>query len=228
MQRRRRPTPLLVLLLSLFALIAGDRVWQHGEGWQGNALPAPGTRSSASAALAGMSGPACLRALAASGAGYSRIADFTTGPGCGVAAAVQLHSAGGAALSTPTVAACPLALALQRHAATILQPAARALFDSPIARIDHVGSFACRRIRGRPAGPLSQHAFARALDVTGFATADGRQVTVADWPDTASPQGRFLRRIAGDRGSFTTLLTPDHDRWHHDHLHFGLDRPPTK
>ncbi|MEX2277079.1 MAG: extensin family protein, partial [Cucumibacter sp.] len=156
--------------------------------------------------------------------------------GCRVDAAVRVSGLGGAALSAPFVAACPLALALQRHAIATLAPAAREELGSPIVRIDHLGSFACRRVRGRPNGPLSQHAFARALDVTGYATADGRTIAIdADWPGTAGPtaaEGRFLRRVVARQagwlaGPFTSVITPDRDARHRDHIHFGL-RPPRR
>jgi len=222
--RHRRPLAILLLALA-FVLIAGDGGWWHRDWWRGavrrqiDALTPPPP-------LADMSGPACLQALAASGAGYTRIADFTQEPGCAVSAAVRVQTLGGVGLSAPFAAACPLALALQRHVSETVAPAAERTLGSQLARIDHVGSFACRRVRGRPGGPLSQHAFARALDVTGFALADGRTVSVkADWGDPGSPEGHFLRAISARRGPFSTVITPDDNALHHDHFHFGLRRP---
>jgi hypothetical protein len=223
-------------LLAGLALVAGDGGWWHRDWWTG-AIRRQIDRLTPPPPLADMAGPACLRALAASGADYVRIADFATDAGCRVDAAVRVSGLGGAALSAPFVAACPLALALQRHAIATLAPAARAELGSPIVRIDHLGSFACRRVRGRPNGPLSQHAFARALDVTGYATADGRKVTLdADWGRTDAPAGRFLRRIVAGQsrwgpgwlaGPFTSVITPERDARHRDHIHFGL-RPPRR
>lgn len=222
MMRPIRPLLPLLLLPLLLALIAGDGGWWWRD-WWGGALRGQLDRLSPPPPLADLSPPACLAALAASGAVYERLADFETEPGCRVDAAVRVRGLAGAGLSAPFVASCPLALALQRHAETRIQPAARRLLGSEIARIDHVGSFACRRIRGRPNGSLSQHAFARALDVTGFATADGRHITLAaDWAGGPPDAGRFLRAIAARRGPFTSVITPDHDALHHDHIHFGV------
>jgi hypothetical protein len=220
--------PLLPVLLLplLLVLVAGDAGWWRSDWWSGS-MRAQIERLSPPPPLADLAPPECLAALAASGAVYDRIADFETGPGCRVDAAVRVHRLAGVALSTPFVASCPLALALQRHADTRIQPAAQRLLGSDITRIEHVGSFACRRIRGRPNGPLSQHAYARALDITGFVLTDGRLITLAaDWnagarqaPDAA---GRFLRAVAARRGMFTSVITPDHDARHRDHIHFGL------
>lgn len=221
----RHPLLRLAALLALFAALAGDGDWWRRDWWAG-ALRTAIDRLNPAPPVADLAAPDCLRALAASGAGWSRLADFATAEGCRVDAAVRVTGLAGAALSAPVVAACPLALALQRHAETVLQPAARELLGSPVARIDHLGSFACRRVRGRPNGPLSQHAFARALDVAGYVTEDGRAVTLAaDWTDSTAPPGRFLRRVAARRGPFGTVITPDDDRLHRDHIHFGLRGP---
>jgi hypothetical protein len=223
--RRARFVPAL-LLIALLALVAGDGDWWQRDWWRG-ALRTTIDDWWRPAPLARISGPQCLRALAASGAAYVRVADFATAQGCRVDAAVRVTALDRVALSSPFLAACPLALALQRHVALTARPAARELLGSELARIDHLGSFACRRVRGRPAGPLSEHAFARALDVTGYATADGREISLAGhWraPDD-SAERRFLRRISARRLPFSTVITPDDDRLHHDHFHLGL-RPP--
>lgn len=223
--RRLLPRLPLLLLPLLIALVAGDGGWWQRDFWS-SPLREAIDRLSPPPPLADMTPPACLAALAASGAGYIRLADFATDAGCRVDAAVRVHQLAGAGLSAPFVASCPLALALQRHAEARLQPTAQRLLGSPVTTIEHVGSFACRRVRGRPNGPLSQHAFARALDVTGFVTADGQRITLAtDWRGGDPATGRFLREIAARPAPFSSVITPDHDALHHDHIHFGV-RPP--
>ena len=102
-------------------------------------------------------------------------------------------------VSQPFVLECPAAVALalwERHS---VQPLARRLLGAPVARIDHVGSFACRNIGGEAGGRRSEHASANALDVAGFVLANGRTIRVArDW-GADNPRGRFLREVHARR-----------------------------
>jgi hypothetical protein len=44
------------------------------------------------------------------------------------------------------------------------------------------------------------------------------------WRDPG-PRGRFLREIARAAcDSFSVVLTPNHDVWHADHLHFDIGK----
>jgi hypothetical protein len=85
-------------------------------------------------------------------------------------------------------------------------------------------SYMCRNVNNASEGNLSFHAFADAMDVTGFKLEDGRTVTVAgDWTDALSPEGRLLR-YAHDAAcsQFTTVLGPEANALHHDHFHVDL------
>jgi len=85
-------------------------------------------------------------------------------------------------------------------------------------------SYMCRKVNNADVGNLSFHAFADAMDVTGFKLADGRTVTVeGDWADALSPEGRLLR-YAHDAAcsQFTTVLGPEANALHHDHFHVDL------
>lgn len=87
-------------------------------------------------------------------------------------------------------------------------------------RIEHFGSYNCRRIGGGEGGSWSEHSTADAIDVAGFRLADGRRVTVVrDWKGTG-PEATFLHRVrAGACRLFATTLSPDYNAAHHDHLH---------
>lgn len=85
-------------------------------------------------------------------------------------------------------------------------------------------SYMCRNVNNGEGGNLSFHAFADALDVVGFKLEDGRFVTVEEgWGDALSPEGRLLR-FAHDSAcaNFTTVLGPEANALHHDHLHLDL------
>lgn len=82
-------------------------------------------------------------------------------------------------------------------------------------------SYQCRERRtGSETTDLSEHAFANGLDVTGFALADGRMVSVEQgWG--AKDGGEVLLRFAHDAActAFMTVLGPDANALHRDHLH---------
>jgi len=85
-------------------------------------------------------------------------------------------------------------------------------------------SYMCRNVNNASGGNLSFHAFADALDVVGFKLEDGRFVTVEKgWSDALSPEGRLLR-FAHDSAcaNFTTVLGPEANALHRDHLHVDL------
>ena len=60
-------------------------------------------------------------------------------------------------------------------------------------------------------------------DVAGVRLRDGRRVTVLDhWPE-GSDEARFLRRIRDDACRlFGTVLSPDYNAAHHNHLHLEV------
>ena len=118
---------------------------------------------------------------------------------------------------------CPQAMAFAFWIRHGLQPAARAELGEPVTRIEHYGTYACRNVYGRATGARSQHAFANAIDVAGMRTASGRRITVARDFEADTAQGRFLRR-ARDRACdwYGSVLSPDYNAAHADHLH--LDR----
>ena len=119
------------------------------------------------------------------------------------------------------VTSCPVAAALALWERDVVQPAARRHFGSRVVRIDHAGSFSCRRLYGRAEGPFSEHATADAIDILGFRLADGRRISVLrDWRGDEA-EAAFLRDVRdGACDLFSTVLSPDYNRAHADHFHF--------
>ncbi len=149
------------------------------------------------------------------------------GPDCGYAEAVRLVAAAGEARVSPAgaVAACPVAAALVVFERQVLHPAALEHFGHRIAQIEHAGTYSCRRRYGRAEGPYSEHARANAIDITGFALADGERVSVLrDWR-SSGPKGAFLHDVrSGACRLFATTLSPDYNAAHADHLHLDQAR----
>lgn len=146
---------------------------------------------------------------------------------CSTADAVQLS--GGVTPLSPAAPPmrCGEALAYafwDRHA---VQPLALRLLSAPVSRVEHYGTYACRNMYGRAEGRPSEHARANALDVAGFRLKDGRQITVARHFRQDDERGLFLRAARrGACGWFRTVLSPDYNAAHADHLH--LDRGPWR
>ncbi len=118
------------------------------------------------------------------------------------------------------VTACPVAAALALWERDVVQPAALRLLGTRVARVDHFGSYSCRRLYARAEGPWSEHATADAVDIAGFRLADGRRISVlGDWPGEAR-DAAFLRAVRnGACDLFATVLSPDYNAAHADHLH---------
>ena len=176
---------------------------------------------------------ACMQVLRDAGVKVERAEDKDDGGFCVVRGAVRITGGAVTRLPGDPVMQCPLAVRYVIWERQVLQPAAVATFGSRVARLDDVGTYACRRIYGQTAvdAKPSEHARANALDIGGMTLADGRKVSVlADWPGTgpAGPGGRrFLTRIRdGACRVFATVLTPDYNAAHANHLHLdGAPRP---
>lgn len=126
-----------------------------------------------------------------------------------------------ATLSPSSVApSCPVVAALKLWEWHIVQPTAQRLFHGQVKRIEHFGSFSCRRMYGRSRGDFSEHATADAIDISGFVLADGRRIRVKhDWKGEGK-SAQFLHDVRdGACHLFSTVLSPDYNAAHADHLH---------
>ncbi len=176
---------------------------------------------------------ACMQVLREAGVQVERAPDRDDGGFCVVRGAVRITGGAVTRLPGDPVLQCPLAVRYVIWERQVLQPAAMQTFGSRVARLNDVGTYACRRIYGQTdldARP-SEHARANALDIGGATLEDGRRVSVlTDWPGTG-PMGlegqRFLYRIRdGACRVFSTVLTPDYNAAHANHLHLdGAARP---
>jgi hypothetical protein len=220
---------LLLLTAGFAAALRGGfiEVPDRWNPWAPLALDdAPNLLTSYKLARLASDSPACRSTLASGGVRFTAQADRAVDGDCGWTGAVRI-SALPTAVSQPFVLECRAAAALalwERHS---VQPEARRVVGSRVARIDHVGSFACRNIGGEANARRSEHARANALDVAGFVLADGSTIRVArDW-GADNPRGRFLREVhAGACRFWSVVLGPDYNAAHRDHLH--LDRGPAR
>ena len=98
---------------------------------------------------------------------------------CGSAAPLKLLRLGkdpGVEIAPAATLNCDMVLALDQWIKTAVQPVARRMLGSPIVRLRNATSYSCRNRNDADEAPLSEHAFANALDIAGFVTEDGRHV----------------------------------------------------
>jgi hypothetical protein len=115
---------------------------------------------------------------------------------------------------------CPAAAALALWEWHVVQPAAQRHLGQRVVAVEHIGTYRCRRVNGRAEGDWSEHATANAIDVAAFRLADGRRVSVlTGWPGGGA-EAAFLREVRdGACRLFATVLSPDYNAAHRDHLH---------
>ena len=126
-------------------------------------------------------------------------------------------------LSAPVTTNCPMASALPRWL-EMVDGYAAAMLESPLAAVSIGTGYQCRQRVGGEQSSLSEHGFANAVDVSGFTLESGAPISVAsDWDRAEAPEGRLLR-LAHDAAcsGFTTVLGPEANAEHEDHLHFDL------
>ena len=167
-------------------------------------------------------GGRCTALLRQAGVRFNRLPARGAGPNCGYDHAVRFAPGGALTidyrpdgLGTNCAVAAGLAL-WEWH---VVQPAALRHFGQRVRRIDHLGSYSCRRIYGRDQGDWSEHATANAVDISGFTLEDGTRIRVlGDWEE--GEKGRFLDEVRdGACDLFATVLSPDYNAAHRDHLH---------
>ena len=120
---------------------------------------------------------------------------------------------------SPAIATCPVAAGFALWMRRSVQHTAEAIYGSPVVRIDHLGTYNCRRINGASTGQWSEHATGNAIDIAAFVLGNGRRISVLDgWK--SAPDDAFLVSVRNSACDiFATVLSPDYNSLHADHLH---------
>ncbi len=168
----------------------------------------------------------CVAGLQSLGARFAILPDRSFGAGCSANNAVMLSGAG-VPISNVSAIQCPLANALTQWVRGSVQPAARAAFGQSLAKIETMGAYSCRNIVGGRGTGLSEHASANAVDVSAFVLADGRRISIQNGWNGAMDERGFLRAIRKSACTrFQTVLSPDYNAAHYNHLHFDMGHGP--
>ena len=165
----------------------------------------------------------CRSLLAGAGIGFQALPARGSGQ-CAYSDAVRFAPGGSlnsAFRPSDLAASCPVSAALALWDWHVVQPAALEHFGKRIASIEHFGSYSCRRIYGRSEGAWSEHSTANAVDIAAFRLSNGTRVSVlGDW-NGEGRKAAFLKDVrTGACDLFATVLSPDYNEAHRDHLHF--------
>ena len=165
----------------------------------------------------------CHADLRALGVAFEPLPDRQMGPGCAVLGTVKLLDVG---VPTTNLGAirCGQARTYAQWARNAVAPAAYQILGSELAKVESMGSFACRNVAGT--GRRSGHAIANAIDIGGFVLKDGRRITILqDWRSSDPAVRQFLQTIrASACKRFGTVLGPDYNAAHRNHLHLEDDK----
>jgi hypothetical protein len=172
----------------------------------------------------------CFTDLSRADIRYSPLPDRDFGGGCIVTGAVQLIDIGVPVTGIKSMR-CELAknfTAWVRHA---VAPAAMQILGSELVRVETFGTYSCRGIIGggaATAGKMSEHGLGNAVDVSGFVLRDGRRVTIEKgWRSDDPATREFLKTLHNSAcRRFKTVLSPDYNAAHYNHLHLDMGRGP--
>jgi hypothetical protein len=125
---------------------------------------------------------------------------------CGEPAPIDVTEVGSGAdaiaISPPVTISCATAAAMHDWLLGKVQPAARSTLRVPVVQMNTMSSYSCRNRNGAKKGPVSQHAFARAIDVRGFITAKGEILDVElHWGPTARETSAYTLAVASARAA---------------------------
>lgn len=167
----------------------------------------------------------CHDALSAASVTFSEVPAKREGQ-CGYSEALEISSSlatwepnPGAPKDLPMT--CALAAKLHLWERHVVIPAAEKYLGSPVQEVKVFGTFQCRNVADTD--KLSEHAFAKAIDVAGFVLADGREITVLGDYRSSGAEGDFLREIRQRACDlFDVTLGPDYNTAHENHFHLDV------
>ena len=165
----------------------------------------------------------CLARLGRTGADYTALPDQYLDRDCAILGTVQLASlpsdSSHLGVTNLGPVTCEVSQAFTGWARYGVDRAARQILGSPVRSIETMGSYSCRNVAG--SGRRSAHATGAAIDIAGFVLADGRRIMVKDgWRGGNEREREFLRVVQESACKrFDTVLGPDYNSAHHDHLH---------
>ena len=152
-----------------------------------------------------------------------KVRNIDEGNGCEIPNAWRVVSLGSIEFSQPATMNCSMAAPLNGWLENTVQPAAQRTFGESVVSVDVAASYSCRARNNNSGAKMSEHGYGNAIDIAAFTLESGRKVTVLDGWRGGKDEQRFLRQVHDSAcAEFRTVLGPDADRHHRDHLHLDL------
>ena len=128
------------------------------------------------------------------------------------------------ALQPPVTLSCAMAKSVADWLDGSVQPLARGYFEGDLTGLRVGGGHECRHRNRASAGPVSEHATGKALDIFAFQLGEGNKaVEVSVEKPSGLIQNSFLTAIRQSAcGAFMTALGPGSDAAHANHLHVDI------
>lgn len=142
---------------------------------------------------------------------------------CGIEQAVRVASVSGVTLAQQPTIDCTTAKALNAWVREGVIPAVGRT-GGGVAQLKIIAHYSCRTRNNRAGAKLSEHSFGHAVDVAGVVLKDGTTLTVLDhW--SSAKYGKIIKAMHRTAcGTFGTVLGPNADRYHQNHLHVDTAR----
>lgn len=207
--------------LSLFTLVAASLLLSGCQLLPGNKSPNSGS-SQTSISKPSPSARQCHADLKKANVRFSPLPNRNFNGGCSQIDSIALLDAGrGITLANIGPVKCEMASKFAAWTEFAVKRAAREYLDSDLERIETFGSYNCRNIAGTR--KRSEHSSANAIDVSGFVLKNGRRITVLNGWNGSRDERQFLKAIHQSACKrFGTILSPDYNAAHRDHLHFDM------
>lgn len=141
---------------------------------------------------------------------------------CPLSNVVRVRNFGPVGLNGSFLASCPLALSSALFISQQARPLTKRYTGSDLARIDHLGSFACRNIITALTRAAVNMPRREALDIAALRLANGERVTVLNGWKAATTQPRLKAMLAASCGYYGNGLGPEYNAAHANHFHLGM------
>ncbi len=142
---------------------------------------------------------------------------------CGIAQPVRITSVSGVAVSGAPTIDCTTAKVLNDWVRGGVIPAVGRT-GGGLAQVNIIASYSCRSRNNVKGAKLSEHSFGHAVDVSGVTLKDGTTLTVLDHWRSGKYGGIIKAMHSSACGPFGTVLGPNADRYHQNHLHLDTAR----
>lgn len=141
--------------------------------------------------------------------------------GCGLQDGVNITSIAGVPLSQPATIDCTTARALHDWVEKGIRPAIGKT-GGGLAGLEIAASYNCRPRNNQKGAKISEHGRGRAVDLSGVRLANGEVISVLKGWSARPKIVKAIHRSAC--GTFGTVLGPNSDRFHKDHIHVDTAR----